>query len=196
LVRRAAAAGIHVSPIPGASAVVAALSAAGLPTDAFLFLGFAPRKAGKRTALITSLAHESRTVVFYESPKRIVSLIAAIGRHLGDRHVVLAREMTKIHEEFLRGTPEELLRRLASRPPVKGECTLLVAGAPPQAVSEASIAEAVTRQLQQPGMRLVDAVRNVSTRLGVPRNRVYAEAVKIKRGRIAQNHQNGTIVER
>ena len=126
VVRAAIDAGIAVEPVPGASAALAALAASGLPTDAFRFGGFLPHKAGQRLKLLESLSGEQATVIFYEAPHRILESLEAIEQALGPRPVVVARELTKIHEEFLRGTAAEVRAQLAARGAVKGEITLLI----------------------------------------------------------------------
>jgi 16S rRNA (cytidine1402-2'-O)-methyltransferase len=127
LITQALAAGITVVPVPGPSAVLTALAASGLPTDAFVFEGFLPRKSGPRRRLLESLRDERRTVIVFESPHRLRSSLELIREILGDRRIVLARELTKIHEEFLRGTAEELLKTLGART-IRGELTLVLEG--------------------------------------------------------------------
>ena len=127
LISRAAEEGIEISPIPGACAVVAALSASGLRMDKFIFLGFLPRKKGRKK-LFTSLRKEARTVVFYESPHRILKTISELVEALNPkRKIVLARELTKIHEEFFRGTLAEAVDFLNSKK-VRGEFTIVLGG--------------------------------------------------------------------
>jgi len=128
LVSAAADAGIKVVPLPGVSAVTAALSVSGLPTDTFTFIGFPEKKAGKRTKQLHRLADRRETLIFYESPRRIIPLLEAVRECFGDRPAVLTREMTKQHEEFIRGPVSQIISALAKRPAVKGECTLLVSG--------------------------------------------------------------------
>src|SRR5271166_3327807 len=119
---------VPVIPIPGASAFLAALVASGLPTDSFRFSGFLPSKSGQRRKLLESIKDSPRTQVFYEAPHRLLETLADVVEVLGnDRHVVVAREVTKIHEEFLRGRAKEVLEQLQSRGDVKGEITLLIA---------------------------------------------------------------------
>src|SRR5215831_16111288 len=119
---------VPVVPIPGASAFLAALVASGLPTDSFRFSGFLPAKRGERRSLFESIRSSPRTQVFYEAPHRIVETLEDIVEMLGpDRHVVIAREVTKLHEEFLRGRAADVLVALQSRGEVKGEITLLIA---------------------------------------------------------------------
>ena len=128
LITRSIEAGILVVPIPGPSAVLAALAASGLPTDAFRFEGFLPRKDGPRSKRIESLREDSASLILFESPHRIEKLLTSLRAILGNRRAVLARELTKLFEEFHRGTLDELLMHVQSRPP-KGEITLVVEGA-------------------------------------------------------------------
>src|ERR1700693_4096379 len=119
---------VPVVPIPGASAFLAALVASGLPTDSFRFSGFLPAKSGQRRKLLESVRESPRTQVFYEAPHRLLETLADVVEVLGnDRHVVVAREVTKLHEEFLRGRAAEVLEQLKARGEVKGEITLLIA---------------------------------------------------------------------
>ena len=121
LIEAAIANKIAVTPIPGVTAATAAMSVSGLPTDSFVFIGFAPKKKGKRLKFLTGLSAEPRPLIFYESPKRILSLIEEIFSCMGDRNAVLAREMTKLHEEFVRGSVSQILTTIRARPVFKGE---------------------------------------------------------------------------
>jgi len=126
LIRDCVAQGIQVSPIPGASAVLAGLVGSGLPMDKFMYLGFLPLKKGRQT-LFTRLAEEQRTVVFYESARRIIKTLHQLSEYLAPTtQVVIARELTKLHEEFLRGTLAEVLEDLEKRNVIKGEIVVLV----------------------------------------------------------------------
>ena len=125
LVREAIRENIPVVPVPGPSAFVAALVCSGLPTDRFVFENFLPSKSGRRRKVLESLKNEPRTVIFYETPHRIVSVLTDMDEVLGDVSVVIARELTKVFEEFLRGTPKELLAHFAKRKP-RGEMTVLM----------------------------------------------------------------------
>ena len=119
---------VPVVPIPGASAYLAALVASGLPTDSFRFSGFLPPKSGQRRKLLESVRESPRTQVFYEAPHRVIETLADVVEVLGaDRHIVVAREVTKLHEEFLRGRAAEVVEELRKRGEVKGEITLLIA---------------------------------------------------------------------
>jgi 16S rRNA (cytidine1402-2'-O)-methyltransferase len=181
LVKEAIASGIRIVPIPGASAVLASLCASGLPTDAYVFTGFLPRKEGKRQKILKSLAGERKTIIFYESPKRIRVLINDMIKTLGDRQGVLSREMTKRHEEFVRGTLSEILDVLAGRPEIKGECTLVVKGAAEQEMPGVdALREEIIQGLQCDGFRLSNLVKRIAGRYGLPKKQIYAEALKIK----------------
>jgi len=129
LITRSIEAGIRVVPIPGPSALLAALAASGLPTDSFRFEGFLPRKDGPRSKRIENLREDSATLILFESPHRIGKLLASLHALLGDRRAVLGRELTKRFEEFHRGTLGVLLEQVQTHPP-KGEITLVVEGAP------------------------------------------------------------------
>lgn len=126
LVREAATRGVTVVTVPGANAAIAALAVSGLPTDAFVFEGFLPQKKGRQSAW-KKLREEDRTIIFYESPHRVVKLLEEIAECLGDRPVVVARELTKKFEEVLRGSASELIRHFRSKDP-KGEFVVLVGG--------------------------------------------------------------------
>ncbi len=127
LVRAAINENIKIVPIPGASAVTTALCAAGLPTHKFLFLGFPPAKKQATKKLLQSLSSIDATLVFYLPPRKIIPFLDAIQHTLSDRQIVIAREMTKIFEEFIRGSTEELLQKLKSKT-IKGEVTILIQG--------------------------------------------------------------------
>jgi len=181
LVTAAAGAGLRVVPVPGATAAAAALSASGLATDAFVFEGFLSKKAGRRLQQIRSLASETRTVILYESPQRIRTLIEELIEAFGDRRAALAREITKVHEEFIRGRLSEILHELRSRSEVKGECTLLVSGrneAGPSAWEAAR--EDLRRGLRSRSKGISELAREVAHAHGLPRQTAYAEALKIK----------------
>ena len=138
---------IPVVPVPGASAFLAALVASGLPTDSFRFSGFLPAKRGDRRTILGAIKSSPRTQVFYEAPHRIVENLEDVVEVLGgSRHVVVAREVTKIHEEFLRGRAEDVLATVKKREMVKGEITLLIGRAEPGDVAAAAIGRQTVRQ--------------------------------------------------
>jgi 16S rRNA (cytidine1402-2'-O)-methyltransferase len=182
LVKEAAARQIRIIPIPGASAAMAALCAAGLPTDSFVFIGFAAKKAVRRRKQLESLAAAQDTLIFYESPKRILPFIKELMDILGDRKAVLAREMTKIHEEFLRGDLSELYHQLNARPDIKGECTLLVAGAESSPQVDWTLVQAdLERQLAADRGRLADIAKSLARKYGLNKSQVYALALEVQK---------------
>ena len=172
LVRDARAAGIPVVPVPGPSAAVAALSVSGLPTDRFLFVGFLPAKSAARRKALEDLAAVRETVVFYESPVRVVAALTDMAEILGDREGFLCREATKLHEEYVRGSLTELREILAARASVKGEVVLVVSGASAvPAVSEP--VEVVFSRLVAEGRTRREAVKETARLLGLPARDVY-----------------------
>jgi 16S rRNA (cytidine1402-2'-O)-methyltransferase len=181
VVAAAAKAGIPVVPVPGPSAAAAALSASGLPTDAFVFEGFLSKKPGKRAARLKALATDPRTLILYESPQRILALVESMLPVFGNRPAVLARELTKRYEEFVRGGLGDILAILRQRGGIKGECTLLVAGrAEEEAVSWADARESIRRGLATRSKGLSELAREVAHTHGLPRQAVYEEALSIK----------------
>jgi 16S rRNA (cytidine1402-2'-O)-methyltransferase len=172
LVEQARAHGIAVTPVPGPSALIAALSASGLPTDSFLFHGFLPAKKGQRRKALEELKPLTATLVFYEAPHRILEMLEDIGETLGARRVVLARELTKIHEEFLQGTPVELREILAKRPSVKGEITVMVSKGSSQEADDIPLETAVDN-LVQSGIPRMEALKIVARRRGLSKREVY-----------------------
>ena len=179
LVRAAIENGVSVQPLPGPSASLAALAASGLPTDAFHFGGFLPAKAGQRAKLLESLAAESATLIFYEAPHRVMESLEAIEAALRPRPVAVARELTKSHEEFLRGTAEEIRAQLAARGAVKGEITILIgkAAAPPP--DETPLVDAVDALVHN-GVTRMDAIKQVARRRGLSKRQVYDQVLKEK----------------
>ncbi len=181
LVAQAVAAGIPVIPIPGASAGVSALAASGLDTSSFLFVGFPPPRTGERRSFFETLRAERATMIFYEAPHRVVeSLRDAMQIFGAERRAVLAREITKIHEEFLRGTLQELEFSCAGRELLRGEMTLLVAGAnqaelaAAEAAPESDLRGAMAMYLGQ-GLDEQAALKRVARDRGVSKSEVYRE---------------------
>ena len=173
LVTAAIGARIPVVPIPGTSAVLGALAAAGLPTDAFRFSGFLPVKSGQRRKALEALCGEDCTLIFYEAPHRILETLSDVSVACGNRPVVVARELTKLHEEFLRGTADEVGAQLAARPSVKGEITLLIGkGAP---VIAATPVEDAVRELERKGIPRMDAIKQVARERGLSKREVYSK---------------------
>ena len=179
LVKAALDAGLHVSTVPGPSAVLAALVISGLTTDRFVMEGFLPRRGPERTKQIASLRGEERTCVLFESPRRLWATLVELAEALGDsRQAVVARELTKIHEETLRGSLAELARNLEGVE-VRGEVVLLLAGAEPlegAVIDDEAILSAV-RRARENGASLRDAAAMVAEALGVQRRRVYELAL-------------------
>lgn len=130
VIRKALAGGVEIIPIPGVSSAIVALSVSGLPTDRFVFEGFLPRKKGKRLKRLTLLAEEERTVIFFESPHRILATLEELLEIFQERNIVIAREITKMFEEFLRGSIVEVLEILKERKKMKGEFTIILQGKP------------------------------------------------------------------
>jgi 16S rRNA (cytidine1402-2'-O)-methyltransferase len=181
LVRGAVQEGIPLVSIPGPVALVAALSVSGLPTESFLFYGFLPSKAAARRKWLASLKDRPETLVFYESPRRLSSLLDDAAQTLGERRVVVAREMTKVYEEVYRGTISEVLDQLGKEE-VKGEVTVILEGctSPPQ-VDASAIIEALKRYSEEIGLSMKDSVDRVAEELGIPRRQVYQESLKWKK---------------
>jgi 16S rRNA (cytidine1402-2'-O)-methyltransferase len=174
LIAKAITRGVAVVPVPGPNALIAALVASGLPTDGFLYLGFLPRKASALRASLEAVAAERRTLIAYESPNRLVETLTAVLDVLGDRPVVVARELTKIHEEFVRGTARTVSDHFRQNEP-RGEITLLVGGAP-ELPAEAWDDERVRTALRAclaDGLSRRDAARVVAQESGRDRRTVY-----------------------
>ena len=173
LVRAALHAGHNVSPLPGPSAPIAALVASGLPTDAFIYLGYLPRRGAERRRLIRSLAGERRTLLAFEVPHRLVESLADLSEALGpSRPVAVCRELSKVHEEITRGTLAEAERRFEAEPP-RGEVTLVIGGAQEQARwTEARVRSALGERTAS-GMSRTEAAREVAGLSGWPRREVY-----------------------
>jgi 16S rRNA (cytidine1402-2'-O)-methyltransferase len=185
LVRAALAAGVQVVPIPGPSAVAAVVSVAGLAAERFVFEGFLPTKAGARADRLAALAREPRAVVFYEAARRLPAFLAAAQAALGDRDVVIARELTKLHEEFLRGRLSTIAAGLAERADLKGEVTVLVAGATgASAVVATSIdIDAEIRRARAAGQGLREVAATLARVTGRPRREIYQRALALEQGR-------------
>jgi 16S rRNA (cytidine1402-2'-O)-methyltransferase len=181
LVKAAIANKIMVSPIPGVSATTAAMSVAGLPTDSFVFVGFAPKKKGKRLKSLAELSTEPRPLIFYESPKRILTLLEEVIAGMGDRNAVLAREMTKLHEEFIRGSLSEIRKTLETRPIVKGECTLLVDGCEAFEEIDSEIINAeIKAALEKDQSGSSEIARTIARKYGLSKNSVYDLVLKTR----------------
>ena len=179
LVREAIAAGHSVISLPGASAVLTALAAAGLATDTFLFAGFLPTRQGARRTRLAELKAAPATLVFFEAPSRLVESLADIATMLGTRETAVARELTKLHEEIRRGPPAELAQWAADASP-RGEMVILVGPPAPTAdVTDDTITERLRTLL--PALSLRDAAKAVAEELDVPKARVYDLGLALKR---------------
>lgn len=174
---------IPVVPIPGAAAFLAALVASGLAAESFQFNGFLPPKGGQRKQVLESIRNSSRTEIFYEAPHRIKEAVADVVATLGgERHIVVARELTKIHEEFLRGSAREVLTALNTRDEPKGEITLLIGrfeGAG-KAEAPANIGQRVKQIMQEDGIDEKAALKKVARDLGIGKSEAYREMQRVK----------------
>jgi 16S rRNA (cytidine1402-2'-O)-methyltransferase len=175
VVHRALDEGFHVVAVPGPCAAVVALAGSGLPTHAFTFAGFLPRKEGERRRLLESLRDREETLIFYEAPHRILETLDDVAEVLGNPPVVVARELTKLHEESVRGSAAEVRAVLGGRPGVKGEITLLIGPERPGAAAVLEpVAEAV-RRLEGEGVSRMDAMKRVARERGLPKREVYRQ---------------------
>ncbi len=174
LVRAALAAGFHVSPVPGPSAPLAALAASGLPSEAFLYLGYLPRKTAERKTFLQPIATLPYTLIFLETPHRLLESLADLQAVLGDRPIAVARELTKLHEQIWRGNLSAALAYFESNPP-RGEFTLVVGGYSPQAESAVW---SETRLLEE--IRQALARAEAPSELGHERRKIYAQAEQMK----------------
>jgi 16S rRNA (cytidine1402-2'-O)-methyltransferase len=181
LVRGAIAAGIPVVPVPGASAVTALVSAAGLPVDRFAFEGFLPARAAARATRLRALAGETRALVFLEAGRRLAAFLDDAQAALGDREAVIARELTKVHEEMLRGRLSVLRAAVAGG--VRGEVTVLVTGAPEDRVAlpAGAMDDAIRRALAA-GRSVRELSEEVARSLGCSRREVYRRALELRAG--------------
>ena len=172
LVAKAIAAGVVIVPIPGPVALVTALVASGLPTGSFRFGGFLPAKATQRRKTLQALIDDTATLVFYDAPHRIVKTLQDVLEILGDRRAVIARELTKVHEEFLRGSVSDLLATLDQRGAVRGEITLLIDRGESPRTREVTIADRVDVFMSQ-GAGRMGAVKQVAKERGLSKREVY-----------------------
>jgi len=181
LVRGALAAGVPVVPVPGPSAVAALVSVAGLPADRFVFEGFLPSRAGPRAERLRALAHEPRAIVFFEAGRRLLAFLTAARAALGERDAAIARELTKRHEEILRGSLGQLAERVAAMERVRGEVTILVgAGATVEASAAPDVDERI-RRARAAGRSVADLAAEIARETGVSRRAVYRRALLLER---------------
>ena len=175
LVVQAIRAGLRIIPIPGVSALTAVLSASGLPTDRFVFEGFLPAKKSQRREKLQTLRDENRTLIFYEAPHRLKQALDDIYELLGNREAVLAREVSKIHEEFLRGPVSELVRTLGGE--IRGEVTLIISGSSGlPGVSEDRL-KAEILELKGKGLRVKEIAEVLGEKFGYPKKEIYRLAL-------------------
>jgi 16S rRNA (cytidine1402-2'-O)-methyltransferase len=176
--------GIDVVSIPGASSIITALTVSGLSSDRFVFFGFLPRHGKKREAALAELAAETRTAVIFESPARVVQTLEQLHDRAGDRKVVICRELTKMHEEVIRGSMPEVIEGLGTTGRVRGEIVILLGGReqPKETVDPDVIREEVLRAIAlKPETRSKELAGLVSGRLGVPSSVVYREVIKLRK---------------
>jgi len=180
LIRRAVREKITLVPIPGPAAAMAALSVAGLPTDRFLFYGFLPSRSEARKKLLDGLRRRPETLVFYESPRRLPSLLEEAREIFGNRQVAVARELTKVYEEIRRGSLEEVLTKI-EQDEIKGEVTVVMAGNTDEAsIDSRTIREALREYRKISGVSWKEAVERVTEDVGAPKREVYREGLKMK----------------
>lgn len=172
-------AGLRVSTAPGPTALIGALSISGLPTERFVMEGFVARKAGERALRYETWRREERTIVFYESPQRLASTMGELANVFADRRVAVVRELTKVHEEVLRGSVADVAALLARRE-ILGEIVVVLEGAPPRAaVGDDVVAAALVENLEH-GLSVRDAVARVVDELGVAHRETYAMALRLR----------------
>ena len=179
LVREAIKAAIPVVPLPGPSAMTALLSVSGLATDRFVFEGFLPARRGERRERLGALREEKRTMVFYEAPHRLKESLGDLLEILGDREAVMGREITKIHEEFLRGRLSEMRARVESEEP-RGEITLAVGGSEGEAAPAQELITAEIEQLRKKGLRVKEIAELLGEKFSRPKREIYRLALEKK----------------
>ena len=174
---------ISFIPIPGCNAAIAGLSVAGLPTDSFTFLGFLPKKKQKQKQALEILKTQIPTLIFYESPRRVKTLISTMLIIFGDRKACLAREITKLHEEYVRGNLSEILKKLEEKESVKGECSLFVRGCSKEKPIDHKELEAIIiERLSTSDFRTSALARQISKEFNISKKYVYDMILKIKKG--------------
>jgi 16S rRNA (cytidine1402-2'-O)-methyltransferase len=176
LVSRCRKEGIQIIPVPGPSAVVAALAASGLPADNFFFAGFLPARGSLRRHRLEALASVPATLILFEAPHRLLASLEAMASILGDRRATMARELTKIHEEFFHGTITELLDNLRARPAIQGEVTLVIDRGDAPAVESAwpaSIRQHLDEEITRTGLSRNEALKSIAKKRGISRRDAY-----------------------
>jgi len=177
IVAAALAAAVDVFPIPGANAAISGLIASGLTTERFTFHGFLPAKAGQRKTALEELARDYGTHIFYEAPHRILDTLADVGAVFGpEQHIVIARELTKIHEEFLRGSVAGVWSQLAARASVRGEIVLMLTATPVETEGkQITLAAEVATMMKSEGISEMDALKRVARERGIGKSEAYRE---------------------
>lgn len=179
LVRDAVAENIPVVPVPGACAAVAALSASGLPTDTFTFAGFPPSRQGKRRTFLSGMSSLPGTLVLYEAPHRLLETLSDISEVLGERQVIVAREVTKMFEEFIRGSVSEVIAAV-SRGIVRGEVVILIAPGEAAQQEAEPLEEVLDRLMADGSLSIKDMAKQAAVISGVSRSEAYAAALRLK----------------
>ncbi|WP_299977168.1 16S rRNA (cytidine(1402)-2'-O)-methyltransferase [Desulfobacula sp.] len=172
---------ISVIPIPGCSAAIAGLSVSGLPSDSFLFLGFLPKKQQKQQHALEAVKNQTPTLIFYESPRRIKILINNMLNVLGDRKACLAREITKIHEEYIRGSLSEILQKLDKKESIKGECSLFLQGQLEQkTIEKEQLEKIILERLSTEGLGTSGLAKQISKEFKLSKKQVYEMILKLQ----------------
>ncbi len=174
---------ISIIPIPGCNAAIAGLSVAGLPTDSFTFLGFLPKKKQKQKQALEILKTQIPTLIFYESPKRIKNLLNAMLNSFGDRKACLAREITKLHEEYIRGNLSAILKKLEEKETIKGECSLFVQGcSEKKSMGQEELKAVIIERFQTNDLGTSGLAKQIAGEYNLSKKHIYDMILKIKKG--------------
>ena len=179
LVRDATAEGIKVVPVPGPSASLTALSASGLPSDMFTFAGFAPARQGRRKTFLKDIMHLAGTVILYEAPHRLIDCLNDMREILGERQIVVARELTKIYEEFVRGNISEVLATIPDNK-VRGEVVILISPGKELKEDNEPVDELLKRFLFEEGLSIKDAAKKIAEISGISKSEAYTKALRLR----------------
>ena len=172
---------ISVIPIPGCNAAIAGLSVSGLPTDSFFFMGFLPKKQQKQKHALELVKHQTGTMIFYESPKRIQRLLTAVFNVLGDRKACLAREITKLHEEYIRGQVSEILKKLEEKDIIKGECSLFIQGClQKKIIDQKELKDIIMNRLPGNALGTSGLAKQISKEFHISKKLVYDMIIQIQ----------------
>jgi len=171
---------LSIIPIPGCSAAIAGLSVSGLPTDSFLFLGFLPKKQQKQKQILKDLKNQTPTLIFYESPKRIKTLINNMLNTLGDRKACLAREITKLHEEYIRGDLSDILLSLEKKEAIKGECSLFVQGQTEEkTIDKKELEKIILARISATDLGTSGLAKQISKEFNLSKKQVYDMIIRL-----------------